>query len=610
MEVHSDNWKQLLLPILKDIANATFVSFDLEMSGITTRPKHSNQERTYDVGKPSLQQQYEEVKDAAETFQVLQLGITCVEEDREKEYYLARPYNINLSPLFIYDRVFDLDRNFCFSSSATNFLQSNGFDIGAVFTNGVPYLSEQEEVETRERYDQRIERNAAIPTIIFDPSDVGTLNFYRRARSTITEWIEAKEPKTTFVNVDNPKGPLNGFQRRLVHQLVRSEFPQYRCFPRLDGSFMQIEMIDHEREAKKKIEQLKTFNQRIAMQSGVRFIFEALCGGDLTGIDPMWSYTIDENTPPNAAEASRAVLEAELAAVTKKLKEKQHVIVGHNLFTDLCFLYKTFIGNLPAGVGDFQSQIHSLFPFVIDTKYLATHNSDAMNPRVNLRELLIPFQKVHMPLILLHEEHNTYGAASGKSHEAGFDSWMTAELFVKLSAQLYAEQTDLDQYEDVTKVNYHEMDSYSSSDSDDQEGSGGAPLISPISNLSIELPPPSDAHRPSYWHAMQLNKPAPNPKSTNLFSALKVDYGRKENIRGVHSSNLGQEEKKRKKVAFPDQVPQQWIPGSEDAFWEVYRNQLRVNAVEGSVCDLNGGRPRGERVERVRKEGRGRGDWV
>jgi len=54
----------------------------------------------------------------------------------------------------------------------------------------------------------------------------------------------------TFVNVDNPKGPLNGFQRRLVHQLVRSEFPQCRCFARSDGSFMQVEMIDHDREAR------------------------------------------------------------------------------------------------------------------------------------------------------------------------------------------------------------------------------------------------------------------------------------------------------------------------------------------------------------------------
>lgn len=113
----------------------------------------------------------------------------------------------------------------------------------------------------------------------------------------------------------------------------------------------------------------------------------------------MWSYTHDENAQPSNVDSSHAALEAELAKVTKILKEKQHVIVGHNLFTDLCFLYKTFIGDLPAGVGDFQSQIHSLFPFVIDTKYLATYNSDAMKPRVNLKELLIPVSII-CPLIL------------------------------------------------------------------------------------------------------------------------------------------------------------------------------------------------------------------
>ncbi|KAF7891512.1 uncharacterized protein EAF02_001837 [Botrytis sinoallii] len=601
MEVDKENWQRLLLPILKDIANATFVSFDLEMSGITTRPKHTSQERTHDIGKPSLQQQYEEVKDAAETFQVLQLGITCVEEDREKEYYLAKPYNINLSPLLLYDRVFDLDRKFSFSSSATNFLQSNGFDIGAVFTMGVPYLSEQEEVEARERYDQRIERNAAIPSIVFDPSDVGTLEFYRRARSIITEWIEAKEPKMTFVNVDNPKGPLNGFQRRLVHQLVRSEFPQCRCFARLDGSFMQVEKIDHDREAKFKVEQLKKFNQRIATQSGARFIFEALCGGDLTGIDPMWSYTHDENAQPNTVDSSHVALEAELAKVTKKLKEKQHVIVGHNLFTDLCFLYKTFIGDLPAGVGDFQSQIHSLFPFVIDTKYLATYNSDAMKPRVNLKELLIPFQKIHMPLILLHEKHNTYGATNGNAHEAGFDSWMTAELFAKLSAQLYAEQSDSQSpSEDNYKRDYSD-DYIPSSDSDSEdEGSGGASLFSPVSSSTVSRSKGNaDRDSPGNWHAMQLNNP---------FAALELEKTGK-NGRKI--------KKDKKKVQFGDGGKveggiQQWIPNAEHAFWENYKNKLRVNAIEGEVCDLSGGGRsangvNGERGERIRKQGRGKG---
>ena len=39
-----------------------------------------------------------------------------------------------------------------------------------------------------------------------------------------------------------------------------------------------------------------------------------------------------------------------------------------------------------------------------------------------LKDLLEPFRKNHIPLIVLHEQHTSYGIATGKSHEAGFDS--------------------------------------------------------------------------------------------------------------------------------------------------------------------------------------------
>lgn len=105
MEVDQAHFRRQLLPILKHIANAKFVSFDLEMSGISTRPKYSAGDRSHDVGKPTLQQQYDEMRSAAETFQVLQFGITCVEEDREKGKYgwfcfgmFANLYQISILP--------------------------------------------------------------------------------------------------------------------------------------------------------------------------------------------------------------------------------------------------------------------------------------------------------------------------------------------------------------------------------------------------------------------------------------------------------------------------------------------------------------------------------
>jgi len=78
-------WPQLL-PILKVISDATFVAIDVEMSGIAMKGFGSN-DKAAGTGKPTLQQHYEEVKQAAEKYSVLQFGITCIEEDRENSKF-------------------------------------------------------------------------------------------------------------------------------------------------------------------------------------------------------------------------------------------------------------------------------------------------------------------------------------------------------------------------------------------------------------------------------------------------------------------------------------------------------------------------------------------
>lgn len=80
MEVNrKDYWRKHLLPILQHISKASYVAFDLEFSGIK-----STQRRTNEAGKPSLQQLYEENREVAEKFTIVQVGITCVEENLEK----------------------------------------------------------------------------------------------------------------------------------------------------------------------------------------------------------------------------------------------------------------------------------------------------------------------------------------------------------------------------------------------------------------------------------------------------------------------------------------------------------------------------------------------
>ena len=81
-------WPQLL-PILRSICDATFVAIDVEMSGISMRGSGSN-DRSHLVGRLSLQELYEEIREAALKYNVLQIGITCIEEDRERGMFATR----------------------------------------------------------------------------------------------------------------------------------------------------------------------------------------------------------------------------------------------------------------------------------------------------------------------------------------------------------------------------------------------------------------------------------------------------------------------------------------------------------------------------------------
>ena len=85
MDINLSNFHARLPLLLRAISNAHFVSIDLELSGI---PGHQiNRLRVgtrHAGGKATLQERYEDTKKAAEKYQVLQLGITCVEEHKDR----------------------------------------------------------------------------------------------------------------------------------------------------------------------------------------------------------------------------------------------------------------------------------------------------------------------------------------------------------------------------------------------------------------------------------------------------------------------------------------------------------------------------------------------
>lgn len=76
MDVTRQSFNHHLPIILEDLSQSCYVSLDLEFSGIGARQYGESSS-----GKQSLQERYEEVKQAAETYQILQIGLTCVKED-------------------------------------------------------------------------------------------------------------------------------------------------------------------------------------------------------------------------------------------------------------------------------------------------------------------------------------------------------------------------------------------------------------------------------------------------------------------------------------------------------------------------------------------------
>jgi poly(A)-specific ribonuclease len=169
-------------------------------------------------------------------------------------------------------------------------------------------------------------------------------------------------------------------QKWLVHQLISDEYPNLTS--RGASTFVQIEMRNPNYDKLVFEARLKAKVERIRKHIGFRWIAEALIGGNLEELEP-------EAFQPLMLMVERPDFEIKQLAdkVKRRLKEKRPVLVGHNMFSDLLFFHRCFIGPLPNTLAEFQAVVHELFPMLADTKYLATHDCGSLNPMSSLEDL-------------------------------------------------------------------------------------------------------------------------------------------------------------------------------------------------------------------------------
>jgi poly(A)-specific ribonuclease len=196
---------------------------------------------------------------------------------------------------------------------------------------------------------------------------------------------------------------LNRFQKRLVHQLVESEFPFLITIGR--PTFVQIKYYDEERERLTNEEKARRTEERVLRQTGFRWVIEALIGGNLELLDNRVFANILTDPDRNPEKMK---LDDFAESLKSKLKGNRPVLVGHNLFMDIIYLYQCFLGSLPDDVDEFTKLMKDHFPVLIDTKYMATHECGSINPTSSLTEIHEKLKKRKKPKISKLKCHYCY----------------------------------------------------------------------------------------------------------------------------------------------------------------------------------------------------------
>ncbi|RAH49938.1 CAF1 family ribonuclease [Aspergillus brunneoviolaceus CBS 621.78] len=550
MDITAQNFGLTLPMLLDELSTCCFVALDFEFSGIAKSLDGGTSRRS------TLQERYEEVKTSADHFQILQVGLTICHEDPKEGIYTLRPYNLYLSPI-IDDRL-GIERHWSFQSSAVSFLLTHRFSMDSLFRNGVGYLSRDEEIKATARVTERFKRPEATTTIGVDETESESIAFLQEVRRLVDEWLALGTARGNYLNIPPASRPgavekpglmpveLNRFQKRLIYQLIEVEYPLLKAFGRPAG-FLQIIDRDEKREQAVLAQKIESTQKRAWEQTGFRWVAEALAGGDLTNLPQdyfsnRWA----------GLQGPRPQLNSD--QIKQRLRATRPVLVGHNLFTDLIYFCRCFFGPLPDRVEEFQSMTHEMFPVLMDTKYMATHDCGSINPTSSLQDIHNKLAPNLYPKTKLASRHTKY-EAQGINHEAGYDSLLTAEVFIKLSAQLRDRGADDEPTPPAQELIWQGLTPKSgrpaSAESHEQ-------LVEHTSNNYMNLRT-GEAEEASKSAALSVSAESPGASGMAL-----------------RPSNS---------IAIQDRANRgRLIPRLDAKFWSTYGNKLRVFGTQERVC--------------------------
>uniref|UniRef100_A0A672M1P0 Poly(A)-specific ribonuclease PARN n=1 Tax=Sinocyclocheilus grahami TaxID=75366 RepID=A0A672M1P0_SINGR len=157
-------FKEVLPEVCNAVQEADFISIDGEFTGISDGPSVS----ALTNGLDTPEERYTKLRKHSMNFLLFQFGLCTFRYEPNQSSYVTKAFNF-----YIFPKPFSRtspDIKFICQSSSIDFLASQGFDFNKVFRSGIPYLTQEEESQLREQYEERRSQINGAGTVLYTPT--------------------------------------------------------------------------------------------------------------------------------------------------------------------------------------------------------------------------------------------------------------------------------------------------------------------------------------------------------------------------------------------------------------------------------------------------------
>ncbi|KAF0289492.1 Poly(A)-specific ribonuclease PARN [Amphibalanus amphitrite] len=320
------NFASSLERIRAAICRSSFLALDCEFSGLSTGGSSSK----FDTPE----ERYAHLRRTASGFLVIQFGLAAFTLEKEKNRYSQETFNFYLFPRH------KSQSSFLFQPSCLEFLVENGFDFNRLIKEGIPYQRPAQVEAFRDRLESQLRDSEAAPspaqkgttgtsatpgtTVQPSPVPENQADFVEQAISQIEKFLEGSEEYLDFHN-------LSSFQRKLLYDHVQSRVstPLELETLFLSGKQRTLRVCRPLSDEQRRERARRRVEQRVDEAAG-------------------------------------------FAQVIQEISKSGKPVVGHNMLRDLLHIIEQFVCPLPETYSDFKTEVHRIFPNLVDTKVMGS----------------------------------------------------------------------------------------------------------------------------------------------------------------------------------------------------------------------------------------------